>query len=185
MKFTLHESKKVKKISFDIQAKRLKDAIQNCELGAGTLADPITADGFVTINDHELDTFHAGETIKLKLKNSKKHPNFRLVCCKLGNVGKQFNSGGMTPLNPWAGIFIVAKQKDVLQLPDNSLCLIPKKNTCKISIPKGGNDGDTLLNYISYSIIFSYTLPDATNDLLNTCFFVLDPIIRVSSNPPK
>lgn len=182
MKITLHKKKKTKKISFDIQDKRLKETLENCELGAGTLSNPITADGFVTINDHELDTFYAGETIKLKIKRRKKDPNIRLVCCKLGNIGKQFNEGAMTPLNPWAGIFEVVG-KNILQLPDSSICLIPDNtNSCSISIPQERKGTPEQLNYLSYSIIFSYTLQKKGDKELSTYFFVLDPVIKVSSS---
>ena len=183
MEITLHEKNK-HKISFRVQVERLIDALKSCDLGIGTLSDPIQIDGFVSTNHHELDTFYPGETIKMRFKIGKKHPEFQMVCCKLINIGKNFNEGGMIVLNPWDGIFEYKGQKNIITLPDSSLCVIPEGNVCSITIPDSKNDLPEKFNYISYSIIFSITLKLEEQEALKSFFLVMDPVIKVSSNPP-
>ncbi len=181
MEITLNEKKGKSKISFSVQFRRLGEAIATCNLGIGNVFAPIVIDGFVTINDYDLDTFYGGETIRMEFDSKTVPRDFQVVCCKINNVGKEYNSGSLSVLNPWDNIFV--KNEQTLYLPDGSLCIMPEKNVCEITVMEGVPSYPDKFNYISYSIIFSLNYLE--NDELRKYYFIIDPLLKISSNPPN
>jgi hypothetical protein len=173
-----------KKISFQVQVARLLDAIMHTDIELGTSAKPIPIDSFVTIKDADSYTFYSDETITFQLISVDNSEGLLLdlVACDINNIGQDFNKRFVTIPDPWKNIFD-STPDNILELPDGSLSIKPVENVCAITVAKGLKD--TVLNtYVSYKVIFKSTIT-VTNregkDILRTFYFVIDPLIKITS----
>lgn len=163
-------------IHFPIDLKDLETTVEECYVNLATQYQPIRIDNFVSLGEHKFPTISPSTTLCVKLvmedgENEGKSIAAKLVCCKVKNVGKTFNNGYTEILeNQWDQIFDT-DCKRLITTPDGFLYVIPdEEGTCIISTLEKPGDA-----YIAYSILFSFVLKE------RTYYFVLDPVVRVSS----
>ena len=124
-------------VSFYLQQKGLLEAVENCNLGSGTIYDPINVDGFVTPSRPDLPTFYAGDVLELEITDTEVSSfNTKLTSCVMENVGKEFNEGTRYPINKWQDIFDIENKAHIQSLPNGSLCIAPVENTISIAVHK-------------------------------------------------
>lgn len=178
------KNKKVKDaIVFNIQVKPLLEALSNTTLAAGTITNPLPADGFIKLNQPDFTIFNPGNVIKIKFssKNKKELKGilFSVVYCKVENVGKVFNEAVLTTFDFWNVIFNT-DSKNIVLPPDGNLYIIPNaKNVCRIRVQNGNSDKKDITSYLSYNIVFSVTFKK------KKYYLKIDPLLKISSNPPK
>lgn len=177
-----------KKISFTVQTKLLLEAINNTDIGLGTSSNPIIIDSFVSINDADLFEFFSDEMIAFQLVSDYEKESdtnslvLELVGCHIHNVGQDFNKRFVTLPNPWKNIFDITPDT-ILELPNGSLSVKPVKDVCSIKVARGLDD-QILNTYVSYEVILksTITMKDVSEkEILRTFYFVIDPLIKVTS----
>lgn len=163
-------------IHFPIDLKDLEATVEECYVNLATQYQPIRIDNFVSLGKHKFPTISSNTELSVKLVTEDKDKECkssaaRLVCCKVKNVGKVFNNGYTEILDhQWDQIFDTDRKR-LLATPDGFLYVIPdQEGTCAISTLDKPEDA-----YIAYSMLFSFVLKK------RTYFFVLDPVVRVSS----
>lgn len=163
-------------IHFPIDLKDLETTVEECYVNLGTQYQPIRIDNFVTLGEHKFPTISPNTELWVKLvtERGEEDDTFstaKLVCCKVKNVGKVFNNGYIEILeNQWNQIFDL-DSKRLITTPDGFLYVIPdEEGSCTISTLEKPGDA-----FIAYSILFSFSLKK------RTYYFVLDPVVRVSS----
>lgn len=180
-------SKKTKKPpQFIINIKELIEALEAGYLGLGTPYAPIQVDNFVNLENQEYASIYPNTQITAQLSyNAPNSPlkSMQFVCCKVNNVDREHNDDLKgNPGNPWANIFKLKGKsgkriRTIYPAPDGTLYVAPNKNgKCRISTCK--QLPDTLL---AYSMIFSATLEMDKQQGPKSYYFVLDPVIKVSS----
>ena len=168
---------------FPISLKDLENAVNTCYLGLGTPYQPIDVDNFVDLNGNQFPDIPENAKITLKLQPQENDYQYRLndpvlVCCKVKNVGRAFNDKDDIPKNYWEKIFD-CNHKQIYSAPDGTLYIAPNKdNACIISTKKDIPD-----SFVSYSIIFSLIIKHK-DGYKRRYYFILDPVVRISSNPP-
>lgn len=168
---------------FQITLKDLEEAIRECYLDLGTSYKPIPIDNFVSLGKEQFPLIPSNAKISIKLKSKGSGSNLevnkpQLICCKVKNVGKAFNNRNELPKNYWDKVFKCNKDH-IYSAPDGTLYIAPnKKNVCHISTKKNVPN-----IFASYSIIFSMMV-QLNEGYLRRFYFILDPVVRISSNPP-
>lgn len=167
-----------------ISYSELRDVIDSCYLGLGTPYAPIDADNFIVLEEDKFPVIRARTTINIRIVPSKGgDKDFdlgepRLVCCKVTNVGRKFNEKNKLATGNWKKVF--KNKQDALSIaPDGTLYVAPNKDgACIIETRK--KFPDTL---VAYSVIFSLKITHS-DGFERRYYFVLDPVVRISSNPP-
>ncbi|MEZ4811862.1 MAG: hypothetical protein R2819_16010 [Allomuricauda sp.] len=164
-------------IKFGVSAKAIQETIRECFVGIGTPYEPIRIDNFVDLRGFEFPVIQGSTLITISLESEtkpKKKP--QLLCCRVINVGRDFNEKGDFPENHWEAIF-KGNESNIFGAPDGTLFISTnKKNKCKISTLKKVPDV-----FVAYSIIFSLDIK-LRKGYKRRYYFILDPVVRISSN---
>ncbi len=170
-----------KEICFDIYEDVLLEAFRNCYLGLGTTFYPISLNSFIDFSHTHFEMIYPGQEVNITFKmikdtNKEVHniTNFRILNSTFTNVGKEFIEG-IPALNPWESL-IVTNDNQIIS-PDGTLQIKPVDNTVSFAIWKDLST-ETPTHYISYSILFEAEIDN------HFYYFIIDPLIRVSSTPP-
>ena len=87
-------------IKFGVSVKAIQKTIRECFVGIGTPYEPIRIDNFVDLRGFEFPVIQADTLITISLESKKKQKrNPRLLCCRVINVGRDFNEKGDFPEN--------------------------------------------------------------------------------------
>lgn len=175
-------------IELTLDLKNLKDSDNESLLGIGTLYDPIPADSFILKTKTEIPTYYKGQTITVKWNadmTGVPDTTVDLICCQIKNIGRTFNEAVDKPINPWERVFKLSDKE--LTTPDGLLYLYPTP----ISSPSGESEFSLeVINndlsedtYMSYNIVFSVTYTTDAG-LVRCQYFVVDPLLKVSSGVP-
>ncbi len=169
---------------FPVNLKDLEEAIKASYLGLGTPYQPIAVDNFISLGDSQFPAIPAKAKITAKLcpKNKDdcqyKLSAPQLVCCKVKNVGRVFNNTDRIAKNYWKVIFH-CDSKHIFGAPEGTLFIAPnKKGKCSISTTKKFPE-----TVVAYSIMFSLIIEHKSN-YKRRYYFILDPVVKVSSKPP-
>ena len=164
-------------IKFQISTKAIKETIRKCFVGIGTPYHPIRVDNFVDLNGFEFPVIQGNTQIAISLESKKKSGmDHQLLCCRVINVGREYNEKCDFPESHWETIF-KANESNLFGAPDGTLFISPnKKDQCKISTRKKVHDV-----YVAYSIIFSLDIK-LRKGYKRRYYFILDPVVRISSN---
>ncbi|MDO5978361.1 hypothetical protein [Flavivirga spongiicola] len=170
---------------FLVNLKDLDAAVKACYLGLGTPYQPIPVDNFVDLDGNLFPGIPAKSkiTIKLHSENSNdylyKLSDPKLVCCKVKNVGRKFNDKNLVAINYWKKVF-KCKSKNIFRAPEGTLFISPnREGKCIISTRKKVPN-----TFVEYSIMFSLII-EHKDGFKRRYYFILDPVVRISSNPPK
>ncbi|EIJ37081.1 hypothetical protein JoomaDRAFT_0014 [Galbibacter orientalis DSM 19592] len=163
--------------SFPINMSELEQVLQSCELGIGTSYKPIEIDDFIYIRN-TFPEIKENTTIELSLKKEARenHLEIKLICVKVVNIGITFNQRKGINNDNWNKIFD-CDQNNVLFSPDGILYVKPDPSEiCRLKTKSPEN------SFLSYSILFSAEIKDPNhNELKKEYFFIIDPLIKVSS----
>ncbi len=175
--------------SFTIKIKELLEALESSYMGIGTPYQPIPVDNFINLENQEYATIHPRTQITAYLSwsdSTNTLVDMQMVCCKVTNIDRRHNDDLKgNPGNPWSEFFKLKRKsgkrlRTIYPAPDGTLYVGPKKNgKCCINTCKKVPDA-----ILAYSMIFSATV-QFDNDNQRSYYFVLDPVIKVSSNPPR
>lgn len=167
---------------FPIDVESLEAATLKTYLEPGTQYAPIRADNYISLGKNQFPSILSNTKLVVSLttkegedceEDEKYTPeNGRLVCCMAKNVGKGFNNNKMEILdNNWSSIFEMDSE-NMIAAPDGTLYIATnKKGGCIIHTQKEVPD-----SYLSYSILFSLIFRE------RSYYFVLDPVVQISSN---
>jgi len=196
-------------ITSEIDLYRLMEAINNCNLGQGDLANPINANTFILNPLHKIKQYYSGETIRMVLQQIPlllpspiPLAGIKMVSGTIQNVTKALKETAEKAIELMEKIFVVNPPlltasnpniRPVALLPDGSICLKPSDSmTCEIGIrtepfSECDCENETCLDclvYISYGILFSVELLEG--DIPTTYYFIIDPLLKISSGnrPP-
>ncbi len=163
--------------------KDLEIALNESYLGLGTPYQPIPVIDFITLTKSKLPEITASTKITIALIEDDDEDylkvNPKIICCKANEVGKKLNNLPEIPKDHWSEI-VDFKNKNLISAPDGTLFIAPNsKNICEVNTMPGLSDA-----YISYSLIFSISTSDQ-NGYRRAYYLILDPLLRIRSNPPK
>ena len=171
-----------REIRFEFDFECLREAVKNTDIGEGSYLSPIQLDPFV-IND--LKNFFNieegnGFTVYMDFKDANPQPECHYL--RLQNRNKTQNNI-MTP-EDWEKRFFIKENINALCTPDGSLFLKPFVNNDGLQsfeiLTKESDSSTTEKDiYISYTIVLSLLIDN------KIYFFRIDPLVKVSSNPPK
>ncbi len=169
---------------FPIAIDQLVSVVKDSYLGLGTAYDPILIDDFVTQTRTKSPEIDQQTTLSLQLVYENEHPEYpdlqpAILCCKIRNVGRSFNDDQLVPEMRWEDIFVFDKKR-LLATPDGYLYVSPNKDNVCILTTKTVLD----ITYLAYSIILAMTITDM-NGIKRRYYFIIDPVVRIRSNPPK
>ncbi len=170
---------------FPVDIKDLKQAIRACYLGLGTPYAPIKVDNFVNLDGNQFPEIPQKAKISIKLYPENeddceyKLSKPKLVCCKVKNVGRKFNDKDLIAKKHWKKVFKI-NTKHIFYAPEGTLYISPnKKGRCSISTRK------KIPNIVvAYSIMFSLIIKHK-DGFQRRYYFILDPVVRISSNRNK
>jgi hypothetical protein len=167
---------------FKINIKALKEALDGSYMGLGTPYYPIQVDNFIDLKNQEYATIAPNTDITAHLDfkgGNKEIIAMQLVCCKVINIDREHNDGLKgTPGNPWDTIFKLKNNKETYPAPDGTLYIAPNDDgDCCIATRKKIPDA-----ILAYSIVFSATVALDNDNCEKSYYFVLDPVVRISSN---
>ncbi len=175
---------------FTIKIKELIEALDSSYMGLGTPYEPIAVDNFINLENQEYATIHPNTQITARMVWSDSNhiiKNMQLVCCKVTNIDREHNDGLKgSPGNPWSAFFELKGKagkriKTIYPAPDGTLYVAPDANgKCRVSTCKKIPNA-----ILAYSMIFSVTLTLDNDNCEKSYYFILDPVIKVSSNPPN
>ena len=141
-------------IVLNVQESLLIEAITNCNLGTGTISEPIKVDSFTTIEGSRLPSYKQGESINFKLvfENDDFEPT--LVCCSLKNVTKNTDFNSVLTKGLYDSVFECGTTASALE--DGSLCVMPN-GACSATL-KVRNAAKREMKdfYFSYSVLFFF-----------------------------
>lgn len=179
MKIYLKKNIDAKPIVCTIQIVSLIEAMNNCNMGLGTLSSPIVADAFISINTPDIAHFQNGEEIVIKIvTNEDDALNPQIVCCTIKNVTKSPNLGATSTQNLISNVF-VCDVEGVQLLADGSICIWPDASGTSSTIAI--QDKKFPAVFVAYSIVFSLNLKNTENGY-ETYYFIVDPLMKISSN---
>lgn len=164
-------------VRYPVDLKGLENAIENCYLELATQYQPVRADNFIALGANQFPSIAPDTQLSISLIQEKKDKKCKsydaqLVCCKAINVGKDFNNGNTSIVsNQWRQVFDLDDEQHI-SVPDGTLYVATdKKGKCVIATKK-----DAPETYIAYSMLFSFVLEE------RTYYFMLDPVVRVTSS---
>jgi len=167
-------------VKFKIQLAELMNALEHCYMELGTPYNPIRIDNFVTIGRDAFSFIDTKTRITVSLEPSEDDDlsniiDYRLVCCKIKNVDKNFINEDNLLTNHWRRIFKY-KKEFVYGAPDGTLYISPNQNEkCVISTRNTLHDTN-----VSYSILLSLKVK-FKNEKPRRFYLILDPLVKVSS----
>jgi len=181
-------------ITFIINAERLVEAINYCNLGLRDLSTPINANGFIIDSGTEIPEYFDNEEIILELYlNHGDSPSpiaeSSIISSTLKNITKALNYNAYRTRELIERVFDLDNPnlnqyvQHISLLPDGSVCIAPNsKTSCKIKTKdrkclKNSTDPFCGTVYFSYSLTFSFSLI-GTDDFY---YFIIDPLLKISS----
>lgn len=169
-------------VNFPVDVEALEAATLSTYLELGTQYAPIRADNFISLVNNQFPSISTNTKVVVSLTTKESEDceedekyipeNGRLVCCKVKNVGKDFNDNRMEIFNNnWVNIFDMDSENLILA-PDGTLYIGPnKRGACIIQTQK-----EVPNSYLSYSILFSLIFKE------RNYYFILDPVISIRSD---
>lgn len=174
------KKRRKKQPRFSIKIKELAEALEGGYMGLGTPYFPIQVDNFIDLENREYASIYPNTKITAHLvfeEPNKKVKAMQLVCCKVTNIDRVHNDELRgSPGNPWSGIFKLKRNRHY-PTPDGTLYVAPNDDgECCIRTKK--NIAEALL---AYSLIFSATMELDGDGCAKNYYFVLDPVVKISS----
>lgn len=173
-------NEKLHPIKFQILLEELENAITECYLGLGTPYNPMPIDNFVLTKKKNFSEIVEQTDISVSLETEddvklNRINDFKLVCCKVKNVGKKFNNQDNLPNDHWRGVFSY-EDGLIYSAPDGTLYISPdEKGICSISTNK-----DSYEEHVSYSILISLNI-DLENGYSRRFYLIVDPLVKITS----
>lgn len=167
-------------VKFKFLLKELEHAITECYLGMGTPYNPMPVDNFVITKKKDFSEIKEETDISISLDTSADNNltsinDFKLVCCKVKNVGKKFNNQNDLPNDHWKKVFTY-RDGLIYSAPDGTLYISPDEHgICSISTDKNSYE-----EHVSYSILISLNL-DLENGYSQRFYIVIDPLVKITS----
>lgn len=147
----------------------------------GTVANPISIDSFLDKGAAQpIPLLENTEALTIEVLPTNNPPlyNTKLLFLELKNIDQEFNAHYGTSPNLWDNIIIIENNMEVV--PNASLFIEPNADPNQIKFTvKQTNSSNT---FIGYSLVFSMNLIIGINQT-QTFVFVLDPLIKIVSNP--
>ncbi|WP_271766485.1 hypothetical protein [Aquimarina algiphila] len=148
----------------------------------GTVANPISINPFI---DKEaavpIPSLKGNETLSIEIipTNDPQLYSPKIIFIEIKNMDEQFNvnyCNGTNNETKWSDIIDVG---NYIPAPNASLFIKSSSNDeYKIKFKK-----EKEATFISYNLVFSLELPIEDNKPLQKCVFILDPLIKIVSNP--